>query len=109
MESVIFRHNSKIFQEDNTTLDQNSKSCNCRRKTECPLNGNCLTQNVIYQATVTTTDGKTDSYIGLTANSFKQRWTQHKSSFNNSSKKSETALSQHIWQLKQSKVSHKVD
>ena len=29
-------------------------TCNCRKKPDCPLEGNCLQTNVIYQATVTT-------------------------------------------------------
>ena len=35
------------------------RKCNCRNKDLCPLNGACLTSNVIYEATVTTTTGNT--------------------------------------------------
>ena len=32
-----------------------NKTCNCRHKNNCPLNGNCLQSSVIYQLTVTRT------------------------------------------------------
>ena len=50
-------------------------------KNLCPVENICLTDSVVYQAVVERTDGVTDSYVGLTANSFKDRWTKHKSSF----------------------------
>ena len=65
----------------------------------------CLTLNVscwwqYYQAEVLS-DNSTESYIGLTANEFKQRYNNHKTSFNNESKKNTTELSKHIWELKE--------
>ena len=57
---------------------------------------------VVYQATVTTisTPVKTETYIGLTGGPFKVRYTSHLSSFRNVKKRTETALSDHIWNLK---------
>ena len=58
------------------------KSCNCRKPADCPMNGNCLKSSVIYQATVATNDNKPPQiYIGLTENSFKPRFTNHRNSF----------------------------
>ena len=54
-------------------------------KTECPLDGKCLQQNVVYQATITT-DAATESYVGLARN-FKERYRNHQSSFRHTSKK----------------------
>ena len=34
---------------------QDSKLCNCRQKSSCPLDGKCLTKCVVYKATVTET------------------------------------------------------
>ena len=36
--------------------DTNGKLCNCRNANECPLNNMCLTQDLVYQAEVTTKD-----------------------------------------------------
>ena len=33
--------------------DQAGKSCNCRKKDECSLEGNCLSKGIVYQAKVT--------------------------------------------------------
>ena len=50
-------------------MTDNRKTCNCRNKNLCPLDGKCLTNNVIYKATVTTASRTTSNYIGMTENS----------------------------------------
>jgi hypothetical protein len=80
---------------------QSNTDCNCRKNQTCPLEGNCLTSEVIYQATVTRQDNlKEETYIGLTENCFKTRFNGHTSSFRNESQKNATTLSQYIWKLK---------
>ena len=46
------QHNSKIMKN---LAPSTTKSCNCRRKTDCPMDGNCLSENLIYKASVSTT------------------------------------------------------
>ena len=67
---------------------------------DCPLPGKCLISGVIYQAQVDTTNSK-ETYVGLTANSFKARYSGHKTSFTKKERKKETTLSKHIWALKE--------
>ena len=43
------------------------------------------------------------TYVGLTATEFKTRWRNHQMSFENESKKNDTELSKHLWQLKDQK------
>ena len=74
-------------------------NCNCRQRDNCPVNGQCKTKNVIYQAEVKC-DNATQTYIGLTSTDFKTRFHNHKSTFNNSDKRISTELSKHIWSLK---------
>ena len=97
----------KISAHNKSSLVNNSqsheKSCNCRDKHSCPLSGNCLTQNVVYQATVESAMGK-ETYIGLTANQFKTRFRNHTASFRNENKRNATELSKHIWSLKDTKT-----
>ena len=58
------------------------KLCNCRKKDQCPLDGKCLTDEVVYRAAVKQNDEqKIEGYVGITGNSFKTRYNQHKSSF----------------------------
>ena len=106
LENIIAKHNAKIA---NPRSEEEERLCNCRRKNECPLEGKCLSSNVIYQATVTTESGTKDNYVGLTSNTFKQRLAQHRSSFKNKAKKNETTLSQHIWSLKDQNIPHKIE
>ena len=85
------------------------KTCNCRKPAECPMDGNCLKESVIYQATVTTDDNNPpQTYVGLTENSFKTRYSNHKTSFSNSNKRFSTELSKHIWHLKDNESKFKV-
>ncbi len=52
---------------------------NCRKSQDCPVNGPCLNESVIYQATVKTDNGEPEqTYVGLTANSFKTRYAHTK-------------------------------
>ena len=50
MTNVIRRHNSKIQKPTATTPE---KKCTCRKKDDCPLDGACLTNNLVYKAVVT--------------------------------------------------------
>ena len=45
--------------------DQAGIPCNCRKKDECSLEGNCLSKGIVYQATVTS-ENKTETCVGLT-------------------------------------------
>ena len=77
-----------------------SASCNCRSLKECPLNGKCLTESLVYQAEITATDvGKTKIYIGMTSVTFKKRYANHKKSISNPRYSSETKLSTYVWEL----------
>ena len=100
MGNIIKSHNNRILQATN---NQPEDKCNCRNKDNCPLPGKCTTQNVIYEATVTT-PSNSKKYIGLTANSFKKRYTSHKASFTKRENEHSTELSKHIWKLKDQNI-----
>ena len=78
--------------------------CNCRRgPNTCPVQGRCLTDNIVYKATVTeTVSGKKETYTGLTGNRFKERYNGHNTDMRNSKDKNKTKLSGHVWGLKDS-------
>ena len=98
IKSIISSHNKAVLSNFYQSQTQtNYKECNCRKKDQCPLHGKCLTQNVVYQATVTT-QTSSDSYVGLATN-FKERCRSHTASFRHKSKRNETELSKHIWTL----------
>ena len=68
-----------------------------QKKEECPLDGNCQQEDVVYQATIYNPVKKeTRKYIGSTTN-FKTRFAGHKSSFKNEKTKNATTMSSYIW------------
>ncbi|KAJ8040081.1 hypothetical protein HOLleu_14275 [Holothuria leucospilota] len=56
--------------------------CNCRGKDSCPLVGKCLTTALVYKATVSGCGVEPKTYIGISGGPFKQRYYNHRKSFN---------------------------
>ena len=109
MNQILSNHNKKILNKINHSEEEPSKTCNCRNTNVCPLNGHCLDDCVVYEATVTQTQtNKQDTYIGLTENTFKTRYNLHKSSFKLPHKRNATCLSERIWELKDKSIDHTI-
>ena len=104
MENIISSHNKKILtrvneeKKDNNTITTN-KTCNCRNPTDCPLEGKCLTNSVVYKATIRTKNGEEKSYIGSTEKTFKVRFYAHKHDIKHN--KPTTALAIYVSQCNQ--------
>ena len=109
MKRHISKHNAKIRckQQQSST---NAAMCNCRRKNECPVKGECLRKSVVYQASVSCDKTKkiVKTYVGLSEGTFKKRWTGHKHTFKNS-KAPSTTLSSYIWKCKNDDLQPKID
>ena len=111
---IIDNHNKRILNaskhtDKSTDNSVDNKSCNCRQKNSCPLNGNCLQSSVIYQATVKRNDNNTsETYIGLTENAFKTRYRNHTASFRHTKHRNSTELSKHIWSLKDNNIDYSI-
>ena len=96
---LLKAYNQKVLKQhqgDSTEADQDSATCNCRNKTNCPLSGKCQIKSIVYQANVLSEDGASYSYIGLTDNAFKKRWSNHCQSFKNEAYETSTELSKLI-------------
>ena len=82
MKKIFNTQNKKIInpQKDNIT-----RICNCMRKHQCPLNEKCLTNNVLYKASITPNEenSKTKIYYGVNETAFKLRYANQKKTFNN--------------------------
>ena len=72
MNNIIQKHNSKIMKNP---APSTTKTCNCRRKTDCPVDGNCLSECLIYKASASTSNNK--YYYGTSENTFKERYNNH--------------------------------
>ena len=80
---------------------QPAPKCNCRLKSSCPLNGNCMQSSLVYICKADTpTIIENQPHIGLTENTFKDRFYKHKHSFKYESKLSATELSNFVWENK---------
>ena len=63
---------------------------------------------LVYRATVTTASSA-ETYVRLTANQFKDRFTQHMGDFRHPERRTATELSSHIWELKDKKIDYTVN
>ena len=113
IDNIISSHNkfelNKETQND-TSTNSTARECNCRQQNTCPLSGKCLTEGIVYQATVITAadNRKEETYVGLTEGTFKTRYANHTSSFRNPKQKCATELSKYIWSLKESNTQFSV-
>ena len=98
--SIIRSHNTKVLCPSNNSPSTPPRTCNCRRAGECPLNGKCLTECIVYKATVSVPTRPARVYYGLTEGPFKTRFTNHKASFRSEHHRKETELSKYMWELK---------
>ena len=94
MAKIISGHNKKVMRPTSHV----EKGCNCRKPNECPLGGKCQTADMVYKCEVQTANNSQE-YIGLTSNTFKQRFTTHKGTFKHMNQAHSTTLSSHIWEL----------
>ena len=89
MSNMIKSHNKNVINK----LVKESKSCNCRVKPECPLNGRCQVTDIIYKCAVLPPDKPNKVYFGTAEGDFKKRFYDHKKSFNNEGSANDTTLS----------------
>ena len=95
---TINRHYAKILRNNDT--NNVLEGCNCQKKENCPLEGNCKIEKVVYGAAVETNDHRSEPYTGLTINTFKERYTQHSASMRRREGSSSTTLSEYFWKAK---------
>ena len=111
---IVDNHNKRILNsskhtDKSTDNSVHNKSCNCRQKNTCPLNGNCLQLSVIYQETIKRNDNNTpETYIGLTENTLKTRYRNHMASFHHTKHRNSTELSKHVWSLTDNDIDYSI-
>ena len=94
IDSTIKSHNNQLLRTDT----EDKRSCNCRKNDTCPVEGQCLEEGIIYEATVKTSSDE-KKYLGLAEGTFKRRLYGHRQSFRSSGLRNATELSKHIWEL----------
>ena len=96
-QNMIKSHNKKVVNKDVKKL----KSCNCRAKFDCPLNGQCQVTDIIYKSTVLSSDKPNKVYLETAEGDFEKRFYNHRKSFNNGGSANDTSLSEYISELKE--------
>ena len=108
MGNIIKQQNQHLLREPDTT---EPRQCNCERPEECPLDGACLTDGLIYAATVRYTEHGAEQenlYNGSTSSPFKTRYSGHQTSFRHERYENETELSKLIWRLKRKNINYTI-
>ena len=95
--NIIAAQNKKLINKHKSL--PNPQTYTCRNTKSCPLSGNCLEKNIIYQATARI-NSRTMNYFGLCETDFKTRYYSHTHSFRNRSKCKATELSKFVWECK---------
>ena len=97
IEAIISGHNKRLLNTNDNT--SNTPPCNCRGGIRnCPLEGKCQINSVVYKAEVSHEDKKA-TYIGAATN-FKERYRNHILSFKHQKYQGNTNLSSYVWGLK---------
>ena len=94
--NIMKQHNTKVL---NKTNDNINHKCNCKSKPNCTLNGECLTQCLVYKTT-STTSRNSFNYYGTSEGEFKSRYNNRTKSSRHCECMNETELSKHVWNLK---------
>jgi hypothetical protein len=106
IKTIISRHIHRLLKRNHI---QKPVQCNCQKPDQCPLDGKCKVDNIVYKAMLAATDdGNTKEHIGTTANPFKERYANHKTSFNLYNHSPDTKLSKYVWSLKQSRRNYSI-
>ena len=90
--NIIKQHNSKLLSKTN---DNNNRKCNCKSKPNYSLNGEYLTQCLVYKATSTTSNNNF-LYYGTSEGEFKIRYNNLTKSFRDRECMNETELPKHV-------------
>ena len=107
IKTKINAHNREILRN---TPSKNTKHCNCQQKENCPMNGACLKESLVYYATISCNDKNYQPklYKGSCETSFKKHYSNHKKSFNVPLYKHDTKLSTEYWNLKTKELNPRI-
>ena len=99
VESIINKHNETDL---DPPINTSERTCDCINKEKWRLQEKCLTNSIMYKATLTfnqDTDQHKINY-GITKTKLKQRYANHIKSFRHDKHQSDTELSNELWSIK---------
>ena len=103
IKSIINMHNKEVSTGKKT-------QAYCINKPDCPLSNQCQITNIIYKAKITSNlrNYHEKIYCETSEGTFKQRYGNHKKSFNHEKHRTDTELSKEYWKLKELKAQPQV-
>ena len=107
VKSIINKHNKTVL---DPPTNNSERTCNCINREKCPLQQKCLTNNIMYKATLTSNQDNYQHKIcyDITKTKFKQRYANHIKSFRHEKHQSDTELSNELWSIKNNNYSPNV-
>ena len=75
---------------------------NCRKKHECPLDGKCRAENIVYKCVASVDHYPNKVYLGTAESDFKQSFYNHHMSFNNEGHSTDTHFPNKFVKLRRS-------
>ena len=121
---IIASHNAKIIGKGEAAATKRKCSCPEKDKPSCPLAGECLAENIIYQAKIKALAPKraeledevvmdprvkeVQTYLGRTKPNWKSRRNNHTASFKYKEQRTDSGLSKYVWDLKGQKRGFKI-
>ena len=98
MKSIINTHNKNVL---NANIQPNKRRCNCPRETTCLLKGDCLSENTLYAATISSNlpNYNYKEYAGISTPPWKLRLGNHKMSFRKR-KYAKCEIAKEVWRIK---------
>ena len=102
IKSIINIYNKEVITEKKTQAIK----CNCISKPDCLLSKQCQITNIIYKANITSNlrNYHEKIYYGTSEGTIKQRYRNHKKSFNHEKHRTDTELSKEYSRLKELKA-----
>ena len=106
IKSITNMHNKEVITENKTQ----AVKCNCINKLDFPLSNQCQITTIIYKAKITWNlrNYHEKIYYGTSEGTFRQRYGNHKKSFNHEKHRKDTELSKEYWKLKEVKAQPQV-
>ena len=97
MKTFIKQHNARVLKNQEYS---EKRSCSCRVKDNCLLDGKYLREYIVYQANAVT-NNEYKEYFGTAEGEFKLRHNNHTMSFRHKKRVNDTELSKYLWKLKE--------
>ena len=102
--NIIKQTNSRILEDP--SANRNGQ-CSCSNPADCPLNGECVSSCLTYEATVDA-GNQEHIYFGAVQDEWKGRYLDHNSSFTYRRYEHKSELSKFIWSLKDRGIAYSI-